>query len=393
MKEENLRCTCRAEDMREKRMNSTIHYHRIYEKHGAVAPEEILENDIWIDVGNGLREGVFDHHQAGGERSAFAAIILHGEYLNRVRAYVDDCRKNGQTPSICFHIHRLPDADCLMGMYAVEKMFERGAPEPAAAFRKETLDVLLDYINQTDGGKQKNLSELTLYAYLGSVANELPEGQEKNECIYREGIRVLQMNETVLDQNAAGTDLFNMPIDQYLDPAELPYYSVAQEKLKREAELYRQDKKTNTVIFRMVKIWNRKTGQPETVKAGIWLRESAGSSGYIYARAADGCMLTVMPMRMIGNETEPDRIRTIIALNPNRPEAEKLTLRPLAEILDRLSRSERKRNSAGSAYTGETTAMPEIKPAVCRCRRLKRQAIRGLSHPRKILLIHRESVR
>ncbi len=133
---------------------------------------------------------MFDHHQTGGERSAFSAIILHGEYLNRVRAYVDDCRKNGQMPSICFHIHRLPDADCLMGMHAVEKMFERGAPEPAAAFRKETLDVLLDYINQTDSGKQKNLSELTLYAYLGSVANELPEGHEKNECIYREGIRV-----------------------------------------------------------------------------------------------------------------------------------------------------------------------------------------------------------
>ncbi len=86
----------------------------------------------------------------------------------------------------------------------------------------------------------------------------------------------------------------------------------------------------------MVKIWNRKTGQPETVKAGIWLRESAGSSGYIYARAADGCMITVMPMRMIGNETEPDRIRTIIALNPNLPEAENLTLRPLAEILEQI---------------------------------------------------------
>lgn len=80
--------------MREKCMNSTIHYHRIYEKHGAVAPEEILENDIWIDVGNGLREGVFDHHQAGigwvTVLAVFSAWIDAYDFLGKLSPDMED---------------------------------------------------------------------------------------------------------------------------------------------------------------------------------------------------------------------------------------------------------------------------------------------------------------
>ncbi len=93
-------------------MSTNIHYQRSYEKHGEVAPEHILENDIWIDIGNDLREGVFDHHQTDGAGSAFSAVIQHGEYLAAARQYVETCLAEGADPEIFFHIHMIPDLDC-----------------------------------------------------------------------------------------------------------------------------------------------------------------------------------------------------------------------------------------------------------------------------------------
>ena len=49
-----------------------IRYYRNYERHGQLAPEKVLENEVWIDVGNDLREGVYDCHQTGGEASALS---------------------------------------------------------------------------------------------------------------------------------------------------------------------------------------------------------------------------------------------------------------------------------------------------------------------------------
>ena len=274
-----------------------IQYHRTYEKHGAVAPEEILDNDIWLDVGNSLRSGVFDHHQPGGQESAFTALIHYGHFLEKARAYVNTCRSRQEPPEIFLHVHSLPDVDSLAVMYAVEKMFERNAAGPADVFRRETLDVLLNYVNQIDNGKQKVLTDLTLYAYLISVASGMPDGQEKNEHICREGLHVLELVEKALDQNPM-LDLFHAPIRTYVDTALLACYSTAEEKMKQQVIAYQKDKEENNLVFRMVRIFNRQKGQTELVKVGIWQRDPSGSNGYIYARDIDGCMVTVLPARL-----------------------------------------------------------------------------------------------
>ena len=326
-----------------------IRYYRNYERHGQLAPEKVLENEVWIDVGNDLREGVYDCHQTGGEASALAAVVGHGEYLSTVKDYVAACEARNQIPEILFHIHVRPDLDCFAGMYAVIKMFERGAAGPAEAFRAETLGMMLDYVNQIDNGKKKILSEPTLYAYLIGLEAEVPEGSDKTEIICEESLRALGLVEEALNRRGQEIDLFRMPLENYIDVSGLGYYDAVKQGIAREAAFYLEDKKNDIVTFRKVEVLNRVTGKMDMVKAALWMQPSSGVNGYVFARETDDCMLTVRPVCVRGVDGSPIT-RAIIALNPNLPGAEDLTLLPLAEILEQweqLEEEEEYRKSGG----------------------------------------------
>ena len=52
-----------------------VNFRYVFEKKGAIAPENILENSLWVDVGNTEKDAVFDHHQDDGFESAFECVM------------------------------------------------------------------------------------------------------------------------------------------------------------------------------------------------------------------------------------------------------------------------------------------------------------------------------
>ncbi len=53
-------------------MESKFNFECIFEKKGAVYnPAVGLNNDVWIDVGNHVGEGLYDHHQLEDANSAY----------------------------------------------------------------------------------------------------------------------------------------------------------------------------------------------------------------------------------------------------------------------------------------------------------------------------------
>ena len=134
-----------------------------------------------------------------------------------------------------------------------------------------------------------------------------------------------------------------------LDVSGLGYYDAVKQGIAREAAFYLEDKKNDIVTFRKVEVLNRVTGKMDMVKAALWMQPSSGVNGYVFARETDDCMLTVRPVCVRGVDGSPIT-RAIIALNPNLPGAEDLTLLPLAEILEQweqLEEEEEYRKSGG----------------------------------------------
>ena len=96
-------------------MNHKIDFQYVFEQLGTIAQGTVLEQDVWIDVGNDLREGVFDHHQGGVDfRSSFEAVVYHPELLKSVFESVAASRQGlseGKHPEVRFHLHVHPDIE------------------------------------------------------------------------------------------------------------------------------------------------------------------------------------------------------------------------------------------------------------------------------------------
>ena len=61
-------------------------YRIVFEKHGALKRSSgLMKNEVWLDVGNSLGMGYFDHHQVEGYQSAFSALIKNLHYLKDLK--------------------------------------------------------------------------------------------------------------------------------------------------------------------------------------------------------------------------------------------------------------------------------------------------------------------
>lgn len=321
----------------------SIVYSYVFEKKGALAPERILENSIWIDVGNVTKDGAFDHHQDGGLRSAFETVMTNTDCYESIKGY---CRKaGGGSREIIFHVHEYPDIDCVASIFAVQRMLREKAEDPAAAFDQETAKRLTEYINMIDSGRKKSLSRPTLYACFCVIGEGIRDMRERSKMLITEGLKLFALVADALQKNPE-VDLFQAPLSEYLSPEDLKkldLYDAALRKVNTGRSDYQKDKDENHVILKLVNLWNTAEKAMKPVKAAIWNQLPAGEDEYVFAREDDQCILTVYPysIREENWENKEDAFTSaVISLNRDIEEAENYSLLPLAEVLEQCEQLE-----------------------------------------------------
>src|SRR5207249_6727804 len=95
---------------------------------------------LFLDVGNGLRPGVIDHHQL-----VAAAGSATGLVLNRLDL-IDAAVAPGGADAFAVVLHRDPDLDCIASAYLAVAYLTTGALPPGA-------DLLARYVDRVDAGE------------------------------------------------------------------------------------------------------------------------------------------------------------------------------------------------------------------------------------------------
>jgi hypothetical protein len=295
-------------------------------KRGSKAKGIAAEN-IWIDVGNKVDMGVFDHHQEGGLSSSFECIKKnYDKYLTSARDYLKAQEKT--TKQITIIVHEEPDLDCIASAYAVKKILEKD-------YGGEWVDdiawgELTEYVNDIDNGIKKIMSEATLYAYVCTIGRDESDPENRNREIMKEGLLLFDLVcKKIADKSIKKDDLYNKPLEEYIEIENLKYLDAVKEQIKCSRDGYRRDKEENRVVVKNIGLW--KENQLEPVKAAIWYKNPSEEDEYIFARDDDECMITVYPFE---NKNTGEIDRTIIALNPNMEGYENYTLLPVAEIIE-----------------------------------------------------------
>lgn len=340
-----------------------------FEKKGEMAPKSKEPNHIWIDVGNSLDDGIFDHHQNQNSQycSAFECVVRETDNYKSLQAYLHET----ENPEVEFHVHEEPDVDCIFSVYVIQRMIDEQAANPAAVFSEDVLQILLNYVNDIDAGRKKRLSAITLYAYICRIGRKIddakkPDGtgntdnseqqkkkskeelerekRERNLLIMTEGLRLLGLVVKELEAREQlkeqPVDLFNTPLKDYIDVGELNYYESMLQNLQKWNKEYQEEKKDGAVEIRKVGIWNKVRQSLEEVDAAIWTKLPVGEDEYAFARDEDNCLMTVYPREIRYENEEKGTTSVIIALNPDRPEAEQYSLRPIAEVIEQCEQIE-----------------------------------------------------
>lgn len=308
-----------------------------FEKQGEIAPEDILKNELWVDVGNTVKDGAFDHHQDGGFASAFECVMKRTDCYEGVNGYLKSKHENAE---VVIHVHEYPDIDCLFSIFAIKRMIQGGLSNPAEAFDKKILDILLDYVNKIDSGRGKDLSDVTLYSYFCNIGAEIKDLKKRSQEYIDEGLNLLGLVIAKLEDSTESIDLFRTPLERYIDIRTLKYYSALRKAIKHNFAAYQNDKKENRVIIKFVNLWNVVNRTMEPVKAAIWVDLPSGEDEYIFARNEDECVLTVYPYKIKADNSQEGLTRAIIALNPNLSKSKEFSLLPLAEVLEQCEQIE-----------------------------------------------------
>ena len=308
----------------------------IFERNGEIARDCVLENHLWVDVGNRDDVGVFDHHQKGGLRSSFEAVLTRTKNYAGLKHYLS--QHTDEETEITFHVHTYPDLDCIFSVYVIRKMIEQRAAEPGDVFGARIKEKLLEYVNAIDSGHKKLLSVPTLYAYICKIGIGIEDAKERSKKIITEGYELVDMVVKALEENPE-IDLFTQTVDEYLDVRELDFYEELKGIIKRSGESYENDKAENRVELMQIGLWNKGNKRAEPVKAAVWKAEASDEDLYAFAREKDKCVLTVYYFKLEQGKEEGNT-RVIISLNPDAEGVENLTILPFAEILEQMEQIE-----------------------------------------------------
>lgn len=326
----------------------------IFERSGEIARDCVLENHLWVDVGNRDDVGVFDHHQKGGLRSSFEAVLTRTKNYDGLKRYLSEHTE--EDTEVTFHVHAYPDVDCIFSVYAIRKMIEQRAENPGEVFGARTKEKLLEYVNAIDSGHKKLLSKPTLYAYVCKIGVGIENAKERSQKVIDEGCKLADMVVNALEENPE-IDLFTQTLDEYLDVLKLDCYESLKEIIKNAESSYQNDKAYNRMELMQIGLWDKDNRRAEPVKAAVWKKRASDEDLYAYAREKDNCVLTVYYPKL--EEGRDDSFtRVIISLNPDAEGGENLTILPFAEILEQMEQIEEEKYYVSNGRYRRDHSMP-----------------------------------
>ena len=304
-------------------------YRIVFEKHGALKRSSgLMKNEVWLDVGNSLGMGYFDHHQVEGYQSAFSALINHLDYL-------DDLKESARNQdTIIVHLHEEPDLDCVASYYAVRFYLEHNDQEVQSFFGEGGKGrVLENYVNDIDAGKNKITDYPTLYAIFSCLDEGREKSEETDHYVVDRGLALLS---TALEL----TDLTEAKLLRY-DFSRCLADTFANEIHLINNTSYEDEKKSERISFEQISIWT-KTGDIKKVPAAIWKHRPRSNNGYNYARK-EGNVVTIIPYAIKG-EDNSDTTRVFASVNPDIDTEKAYSLRPIAEIIEQMEQIEEQRH-------------------------------------------------
>ena len=197
--------------------------------YGTVAPDDLQgQNELYVDVGNGLRPGVVDQHQLHSFKGSTAQLLAeHTELLELAISEDFDEKKR-----FLISMHVRPDFDCLLSTWIAIKLLSTGE-------LPENIEGLLLYSSEIDEGRLGATREnpFSIYSAYMFLANRLgirrwrsPEDQYQRQV--SQGLQIIdyayeQMMEhemSPLDVNAFYTPGLFSPVDENEIKADLRRY-------------------------------------------------------------------------------------------------------------------------------------------------------------------------
>ena len=306
-----------------------LNYRIIFEKHGALKPSSgLMKNEVWLDVGNSLGMGLFDHHQLEGCQSALSALVNN-------RGFLVNLKESAQRHDpIIVHLHEEPDLDCVASYYALRFYLEQNEPEISEFFGENGKGRILEkYINDIDAGKNKITDYPTLYAIFSCLDEGREKSEETDHYVVKRGLELLS---TAMElSELTETKLINYNFSECLADA------FANEiRLVNDSSSYEDEKKNNEISFEQISIWT-KEGNIKHVPAAIWKHRPHSNNGYSYARK-EGNVITIIPYA-IKDEDDSKTTRVFASINPDIDKEKEYSLRPIAEIIEQMEQIEEQR--------------------------------------------------
>jgi hypothetical protein len=173
---------------------------------GSVAPENLAgQNRLFLDVGNGLRAGVIDHHHQVQQTGSVARLVRNRPDL--VKASVAFDLQADQPFTIVLHEH--PDLDCVASTYLAIALLTTGQfPEGD--------DVLARYVDSVDEGSV-GMSPRQPYS-LYPAFRQLVERSGAGHANWREVVRKGMVLVDFAIQEAVRTQLSLLDVDAFACP-------------------------------------------------------------------------------------------------------------------------------------------------------------------------------
>lgn len=302
-------------------------YRYEFHPHGTTASKSDREpSHIWIDNGNTLDEGIFDHHHTSQYCCTVEAIVDNTNFLT--------CLEADEANTFTFHTHRYPDTDALFSIYLIQNYLEhRDKKKEITACFPQSLTSIVDYVKAVDRGNilladQPNQPLVSLYCILTfvfMVEKDMQKATERALTVIRQAVRQAEK------VAPAAYDFFTSPIERINCRAEL--------KLANEDyQHYLADKSSICKTDKCYLPLGNETISDEKVDVLIWTAVPTCQLNRLWARA-DGYPLTIIPDAPINScvgEKQISCTNYIISLNPAYNDNRELpySLLPIARYLE-----------------------------------------------------------
>ncbi|MCR5156357.1 MAG: hypothetical protein K6C96_06720 [Butyrivibrio sp.] len=314
-------------------MGSEERYTYKFEKQGlpTESTENVMSNEVWIDVGNSLKMGCFDHHQGNGISSSFSAVLNHPEYLANLRKSFDAGEE------IFVHMHEYPDIDCVSAFWLIRQYLELTADEfQALNSEGGVLSKLEEYVNSIDEGRNKEVSFPTIYAIFCKLGAGKPgNAHETHRTIADKGLKLIDFAVARLKENT-DTDLFTTDFERELSQE---FHDECDRIRQQDNEIYEKEKANGTIDIRNLNVWTH-SHELKEVKTAIWNKVSEGHDGYAYARK-EGCVVTAFPQYV--RDDEGSFTKVMISVNRDIDKDGVYDLTPVASLIEQMEQIEEKR--------------------------------------------------